>query len=77
MDNIYLGTVTYTVKDGVTTLGSYAINQKVAGVDFQDGGMWWDYLGDTHNVQSGTLVIELPDIVSGSNYVVADAVRIE
>jgi len=44
-DSTSRGTVTYTVKDDLTTLGSYDINQKVVGTDFQDGGVWWEYLG--------------------------------
>jgi hypothetical protein len=64
----------YTVLDGTTTLGTFAVNQKVAPVGFTDAGGTWQDLGN-FQVRNGTLVVKLSDAANG--YVIADAVRIQ
>jgi hypothetical protein len=65
----------YTVYDGEDALGTVRLNQKVAPGDFQEVGAWWEDLGSSFAITSGTLAVTLTDDVDG--YVIADAVRIE
>ncbi len=64
----------YTVYDGITSLGTTAVNQQLTPNDFTDQGVGWKNLG-TFTITGNTLVVTLTN--AANNYVIADAVRIQ
>ncbi|MBI1336445.1 MAG: choice-of-anchor D domain-containing protein [Phycisphaera sp.] len=65
----------YEVYDGSTLLGRLRINQELRPDDITDGGFGYEFLGDTWNVTTTSLVVRMSD--DANDYVDADAVRIE
>ena len=68
----------YTILDNGSALGTVNVNQEQAPNDFTDAGSPWEDLG-TFTITGSTLNVELSDAISdaGTQYVIADAVRIE
>ena len=52
------------------------VNQKIRPDDFQAGGVWWEDLG-IFEVTGSTLVARLSNAAEASQFVMADAVRVE
>jgi len=70
-------TVSWTDQGGNPQSQTYSVNQRVAADDIYDQGVWWEQLGASVQVQSGsTLTVQLTDEGGGSK-VVGDAVRVE
>jgi tartrate-resistant acid phosphatase type 5 len=65
----------FTVLTDGTTLGSLAVNQRLAANDFTDAGAGWKILGGPYTITGTSLTIRLTDKANG--VVVADAVRLE
>lgn len=63
----------YQVFDGSTSLGTVAMNQRLAPNDVFAGGQSWELLG-TFSAASGTLAVQVSD--AGDGYVIADAIRV-
>jgi hypothetical protein len=67
----------YTVLDGVTALGTVAVNQTLAPADFAEDGVSWQDLG-TYQLNGSSLTVELSDQAGpAGSFVIADAVRVE
>ncbi len=65
----------FEIFDGTSRRGSFAVNQRLAPNQFSDAGAVWNDLGVTHQIDSGTLIVQLSDAADGR--VNADAIRIE
>ena len=65
----------FSILDGNTMLSTVLVNQQVAADDFTAADAAWEWIGDTYQINSGTLVVQLSDYANGR--VNADAVRIE
>lgn len=65
----------FTILDGSTNLGTISVDQRWAPSEFVDSGVYWDDLGSTVQIDSGTLVVQLSDAADGR--VNADAIRVE
>jgi hypothetical protein len=66
----------YTVLDGTTSLGTFAVNQEAVPGDFSYAGVSWQDLGSgVFTIMGTTLVVQLTD--AANEFVIADAVRIE
>ena len=63
----------FSVRNGATTVGTFAVNQRIAPASRFDANRWWRDLG-TFTISS-TLVVRLTNAANGS--VLADGVRIE
>ena len=69
-------TVTWVDPPGVTRNQTFSIDQRAAANDFSDRGLWWERLGVSFQVRSGsTLTVRLSD--QGGATVTGDAVRVE
>jgi hypothetical protein len=64
----------FGVLDGAVSLGTTAVNQQLAPVDFADQGAGWKTLG-TFSIAGNSLTVSLDD--NANLYVIADAVRIQ
>ena len=65
----------FTVLDNTTSLATVSVNQQAAPGQLVDSGVYWNDLGGSYQIDSGTLVVQLTDAPVGR--VNADAVRIE
>jgi hypothetical protein len=66
----------FHIYDGGSFLSEVRVNQEVAPNDFQEGGTWWEDLGDgVYQITGTELTVYLLD--DANDYVIADAVRIE
>jgi hypothetical protein len=64
----------FTVLNGITTLASVRVNQRLAPADLSDHGAMWEDLG-TFTISAGTLTVRLSNVANGN--VIADAIRLE
>jgi hypothetical protein len=68
--------VGFHIYDGSTILTGVLVNQELVPDDFQEGGTWWQDLGDgVYRITGTELSVYLLD--DANDYVIADAVRVE
>lgn len=67
----------YTVRDGVTPVGTFTVDQRVTPASFSDAGVGWQNLGSAVMVNGNTLVVQLADQATAGSMVIADAVRLD
>ncbi|MCL4206778.1 MAG: choice-of-anchor D domain-containing protein [Pirellulaceae bacterium] len=66
----------YQVFDAGDPRGEHPANQQVAPNDLNDANGWWTELGDA-DILSGTLQVRLSDQAASTQFVAADAIRIQ
>lgn len=66
----------FTVYDGTTALGTVQVNQQLPPLDISDQNTAWGIIGQSYDITSGTLSVELTNAATAGYFVVADGIRI-